>query len=199
MHNMDKKSEDIIGRVTGKGIYPHQFAWALLLPLRNLWLSPKTLVNRLGLKENYNVLEIGCGPGYFSPAVARSIPQGILYMTDIQPEMVELAQKRLAQKGITNVRLQTCDGTVLDYPDSTFDVIFLITVLGEISEPSLYAQEMARILKPGGIVSVSEQGGDPDSLSVPEIESILKPAGFVADRVFGSGRTFTANFKKGNS
>ena len=191
-----KSSSNILSRFAGKGVYPHQLAWLLLLPLRNLYLSPRTLVRRLNLKADSVVLELGCGPGYFSPTVARAVPQGTLHLTDIQPEMLERARRRLQKKGVTNVELRLCPGNVLPYDDAMVDVIFLVTVLGEISEQELYVQEMARVLRPGGTLSVSEQGGDPDSMSVAEIEALLRPAGFVPGEVFGRGRTFTANFKK---
>ncbi|PJZ70593.1 methyltransferase type 11 [Leptospira perolatii] len=190
------KIADLFSRFSGKGLYPHQFAWVLLLPIRNLFLSPSKLAERLDLKENFNVLEIGCGPGYFSPEIAKRIPKGKLFLTDIQPEMLEKARKRLERTGLKNFDFKTCDGDKLDYQDQTFDRIFLVTVLGEIENQALYAKEMFRLLRKGGIVSVSEQAGDPDILSVKEIEKILCPAGFVLDRVFGKGKTFTANFIK---
>jgi ubiquinone/menaquinone biosynthesis C-methylase UbiE len=171
-------------------------AWALLIPFRNLYLSPSKLAARLELKPDHTVLELGCGPGYFSPSIAKRITDGKLFLMDIQPEMIEKARRRLERKHIVNVELSVCDGTALPYPDGMFDRIFLVTVLGEISHRSQYAREMFRVLRPGGIVSVSEQGGDPDCLSVEDVQNILRPAGFVLDRIYGRGRTYTANFRK---
>lgn len=187
---------EISQRFTGKGLFPPQMAWTLLLPLRNLYLSPKKLIERLAVRPDSVLLEIGCGPGYFSPAVAKAASKGRLYLTDIQPEMIAKAAKRLMKKGVTNVELTVCEGSTLPYADSMFDGIYLITVLGEVAEQGAYAQEMFRILKPGGIVSITEQGGDPDALSLDEVKSILEPAGFVFEQRFGKERTYTANFKK---
>lgn len=194
-HHMNQ-SQDIVGRLTGKGIYPHQFAWLLLLPFRNLYLSPRKLAFRLGLKEDSTVLEIGCGPGYFAPYIAKMIPKGKLFLTDIQKEMLDKARKRLQKKKVTNFEIQSCDGDSLNYPNASIDIIYMVTVLGEISNQKAYAKEMFRILKNGGIVSVSEQGGDPDSLSPDEIRNILEPEGFKVKIIYGKGRTFTANFIK---
>lgn len=82
------------------GVFPYQLAFTLLIPLRNIFLSPKTLIQRLELKKDYNVLEIGAGPGYFSSEVARAVPRGVLVLADIQQEMLDLAGKRLAGKRI---------------------------------------------------------------------------------------------------
>jgi len=51
---------------SGKGIFPHQWAFTLLFPLRKIFLSPKQLMERLELKENHIVMELRPGPGFFS-------------------------------------------------------------------------------------------------------------------------------------
>jgi len=194
---MKNKLSDTLHRFAGKGLYPPNLAWVLLIPFRNLYLSPAKLASRLELKKDSTVLEIGCGPGYFSPHIARRIPEGKLYLTDIQNEMLGKAKSRLLKYGIANFDIKPCDGNSLEYPDAFFDSIFLVTVLGEISNQTGYAAEMFRILKPGGILSISEQGGDPDALSLDEVKNILLPAGFQFKHVFGKRRTYTANFTKG--
>ncbi len=184
----------IFNRFSGKGVYPHQLAWILLLPFRNFYLSPRKLIKRMNLRQDCVVLELGCGPGYFSPFVAQAIPDGKLFLTDIQPEMLAKAEMRLKKKNISNVELIFCDGQSLPFEDNFFNCIYLVTVLGEIVEKETYTKEMYRILKPGGVLSISEQGGDPDSLQLDVVKDIFLPAGFVFDRVFGKSKTFTANF-----
>ncbi len=85
---MKKKSVDVFNRITNKGIFPYQFAFTLLIPIRNIILSPKKLIRRLDLKKDYNVMEVGSGPGYFSTKIANVIPNGKLFLTDIQEEML---------------------------------------------------------------------------------------------------------------
>ena len=183
-------------RFAGKGLYPPSLAWVLLLPFRNLYLSPKTLATRLRLQENWEVLELGCGPGYFSPYIASKLPKGKLYLADVQKEMLEKAEKRIQKKGIQNASVLWTDGKVLPFPNAQFDCIYLITVLGEITNPESMLAEMKRVLKAGGILSITEQGGDPDALTLPEVRSMLEPVGFAFQESFGKGRTFTANFKR---
>ncbi|TGK80516.1 methyltransferase domain-containing protein [Leptospira montravelensis] len=190
------EKQNVIQRLVGKGLYPSQMAWMLLLPFRNLYLSPAKLANRLDLKDDSIVLELGCGPGYFSPFIAKRIPKGKLYLADIQPEMLEKARSRMNRKGIKNVELSLTEKDSLPFPDNHFDKIYLVTVLGEISDPNSYAKEMFRVLKTNAIVSISEQAGDPDSLSLANVEKILLPTGLRLNRVFGKGRTYTANFIK---
>jgi glutamate-1-semialdehyde 2,1-aminomutase len=71
----------------GRGIFPHQLAWFLELPLRRLVLSPELLASRLPLRPDASVLEIGPGSGYYSLEVARRIPAGRLELFDVQPDL----------------------------------------------------------------------------------------------------------------
>jgi hypothetical protein len=65
---------DALRRFSGRGAYPHQFAFLLLFPFRALILSPRKLVSRLHLTDTSRVLAVGPGPGFFSVCVARAIP-----------------------------------------------------------------------------------------------------------------------------
>lgn len=181
---------------SGKGLFPPQYAFTLLLPLRNIFLSPRKLIQRLELQEDHTVLEIGPGPGYFSTHVARALKTGKLVVLDIQQEMVDLCRKRLEKRGLTNVEYKLADGNRLDFASGLFDRIFLVTVLGEIENREAYMLEMHRILKPGGVLSISELAGDPDKLSLGEVESLVTAYGFKVSRVFGSRRNFTVNCRK---
>ncbi|MCP3965840.1 MAG: methyltransferase domain-containing protein [Lentisphaerae bacterium] len=133
--------------------------FTLLIPFRNIFLSPSKLIKRLKLKDNHTVLEIGPGPGYFSPKVAKFLTQGKLVLTDIQQEMLDLARKRLDKRGIKNVKYKLCDGMSLEFDSKSFDRIFMVTVLGEVENKDIYLSEIHRILKDDGILSISELAG----------------------------------------
>jgi ubiquinone/menaquinone biosynthesis C-methylase UbiE len=189
-------NDSTVKSFTGKGVFPSQFAFTLLIPLRNIILSPRVLIQRLGLKKNSVVLELGPGPGYFSVKVAEALPEGKLCLADIQQEMLDYAKKRLGRRKIRNVEYHLCNGTDLPFDDNQFDVIFMVTVLGEIENKQQYLKEFKRILKPGGILSISEQAGDPDKLEKHEIEELLDGHGFKPHEFFGTRRNFTINFRK---
>ena len=183
-------------KMANKGIFPHLFAFTLLIPLRNIFLSPEKLIRRLGLKENMRVLEVGVGPGYFSLKVAQTVSGGRLVVSDIQPEMLAIAQKRLDKKHVKNASFHHCNGTDFPFEDETFDRIYMVTVLGEVENKAAYVKEFWRLLVPGGIVSVSEQPGDPDRLTIEEIKTLFTEEGFELERLFGGRSNFTINFRK---
>lgn len=182
--------------LTQKGtVFPHQLAFTLLIPLRNLALSPRQVVERLHLSPQHRVLEVGCGAGYFSPTLAQALPQGQLVLADIQPEMLAYAQKRLAKRGIGNAQYYLCHGTQFDFPSRSFDRIVLIAVLGEIADQAAYLQEFRRLLRPNGIVSISETAGDPDKLSCAELTALMQSHQFVLCQSYGTEKNYTLNFQ----
>ncbi|HVO76319.1 MAG TPA: methyltransferase domain-containing protein [Ignavibacteriaceae bacterium] len=183
-------------RFASKGVFPHQFAFTLLIPLRNIFLSPKQLIKRLDLNDNMTVLEVGPGPGYFSPEIAAKLPKGSLYLADIQQEMLAYAKKRIDKKGIRNVSYYLCSGEKFDFADNIFDRIFMVTVIGEVENKKEYMQEFHRILKPEGILSISELAGDPDKLSIDEVKNIAEGNGFTYYKLYGNNKNYTVNFIK---
>ncbi len=181
---------------SGKGVFPVAYAFTLLIPLRNMFLSPKTLISRLGLKEDHCVLEIGPGPGYFSLPVARALKKGRLVLLDLQQGMLDISRKRLEKRAIRNVDYQRCDGTGFELEKRTFDRVFMVTVLGEVDNKDQYIEEIRRVLKDDGMVSITELAGDPDKLSREELQHLLGAHGFELVESFGNKRNETLNFRK---
>lgn len=187
---------DIWKRFTGKGTYPHELAFLLNLPLRRWVFSPADLVGRLHLTPQSRVLEIGPGPGYFSPAVARTIPRGHLALLDIQSEMLAKARAKLRRAGAANVSFTRGSASALPYRTASFDVVFLVAVLGEVPDPAACMRSVHRVLRPGGIVSVTELPGDPDALSSAEITAMAESSDLARQETLPAPRGFTANYRK---
>lgn len=179
-----------------KGVFPSKYAFTLLIPVRNIFLSPKQLIKRLQLKENMQVLELGPGPGYFSTKVAGVLSKGKLVLADVQNEMLNYAKKRITKKGLINVEYYLCDGKSFRFEENTFDRIFMVTVIGEVENKDAYMAEFYRILKKDGILSVSEQAGDPDKMSINEVKQLAGKYNFLVDTIYGEERNYTINFKK---
>ena len=192
----DNKNYEILKRVTSKGVFPYQWAFTLLLPVRNIFLSPKQLIKRIELKENSTVLEPGPGPGYFSIPVAKKLVSGTLYLADIQQEMLDYAKKRCEKRKLTNVEYHLCNGKTFDFEDNFFDIIYMVTVIGEVENKDEYIKEFYRILKPNGVLSITELAGDPDKMTIDELNNMIEKHNFKFHTKYGNKRNFTLNFKK---
>lgn len=175
---------------------PPERASHLLNPLRKLLLSPKKLAERLNLEPDWRVLELGPGPGFFSPEAARRIPAGTLVLMDIQQEMLDMAKKRMDQMQLTNVQYILGDAASLPFDEDYFDVVFMVAVLGEIPDQDRCLQEINRVLHPQGLLSISEQPGDPHFIAMPDLQKRVEKRGFKLDRTYGFAKNYTANFRK---
>jgi ubiquinone/menaquinone biosynthesis C-methylase UbiE len=176
----------------GKGVYPASKAGWLLNPLRRFIMSPRRMVGRLCLTAGEHVLEIGPGPGWFSPEIASAIMPGRLVLFDIQAEMLALAAARLKQAGHGNFECIEGDAILLPFADAQFDAVLLVTVLGEIGRSGRALREIARVLRPSGRVLVTEQLGDPDHVRRSALEKLADQAGLQIVRIDGSLLMYSA-------
>lgn len=176
---------------------PYTQAHHLLNPIRKLVLTPRKLVSRLELKPDSRVLELGPGPGFFSPEVARSLPRGKLILVDVQEEMLNMARERLEGMGFMNVEYHKADATSLPVETEFFDVVFLVTVLGEVPDRSACLREIHRVLRPDGLLSLTEvKLGDPHRIPKRELQQLVPTIGFRHCAEFGNLLHYTINFRK---
>ena len=110
--------------------------------------------------------------------------------------MLEKAKRKIIKAGLTNVTFTQGDATNLPYSDNTFDVVFLVAVLGEISNPFMCISEIHRVLKPYGLLSITEQPGDPDFSPMPVAKKLVKKTWIHSYRATWQGKNYTLNFIK---
>jgi uncharacterized protein len=179
---------------TRKGqIYPHEEAGGLLRSARKLIQPPGRIARRLNLSPEAAVLELGCGPGYFSPEVAKRAPRGTYVLFDFQAQMLRMAASRLPDAGAAPHLVQG-DALSLPFRSGTFDVVFLVAVLGETGDPTACLRQVHRILRPGGRLSISEIRGDDDFIPRKKLRAMARDAGFEHERSHGIGWNYTENF-----
>jgi ubiquinone/menaquinone biosynthesis C-methylase UbiE len=76
--------------------------------------------------------------------------------------MITMLRERLRAAGVRNVEIVQGDGQQMPLPSGSFDLVFLVDVVGEIPDKPMFFREYARVLKPGGTLLVTEQINDPD-------------------------------------
>ncbi len=187
---------EILRRFLGRGVCPYQLSFILDSPLRRFILSPEKLADRLHLKKDSQVLEIGSGSGYFSVEVARRIPHGHLELFDLQREMLEKTRRKVEAAKLHNVGFTQGDAINLPYGENKFDVVFLVAVLGEVSNKEKCLSAIYRVLKPSGLLSITEQPGDPDFLPLSIVRYLAEEQGFEFVESYGKKKNYTANFRK---
>lgn len=115
------------------------------------------LIAALALEPGQMVCDLGCGNGFYTLEMAPLIgPQGEVWAVDIQPEMLTMLGERAEKRGITNIKPVL--GTTVDpkLPDGVIDVLLLVDVYHEFSNPEEMLREMRESLKPDGRVALVE-------------------------------------------
>ena len=75
-----------------------------LNPKRARWQKPGTVVRALGLRRGQVIAEVGSGPGYFTPRLARAVgPAGHVYALDPEPAVLDVLRRRVKRAGVRNV------------------------------------------------------------------------------------------------
>lgn len=160
---------------------------------------PEKLIKRSGIKEGMRILEVGCGSGAFTTFAARAGGiKGEVYALDIQPKMLVQLKKKLSRpenRDIKNIKLIEGDVHKLPFDDNSFDVIYTVTVLQELPDRNKALKEMKRVLKPGGILAVTEFLPDPDYPLKSTTIKLGEDAGFMLDKVEGNLWNYTVRFK----
>jgi len=186
----------VIEHTFGVGYFPHELSFFINNPIRRLLIAPEEFAERLPLEATSRVLEVGPGSGYFSVEIARRVPDGHLELFDLQPEMLAKARRHLEAAGLGNVGYTQGDATALPFPDSDFDVAFLVAVLGEVPDEAACLQSLYRVLRPGGVVVFHEHLPDPDFSPLPKLREAVEARGFVFRGSWGRRWNYTASFQK---
>ena len=167
---------------------------------RRRFQPPHRLIERSGIEAGMTVLDLGCGSGAFTTAVARAVgEQGKVYALDIQPAMLKQLERKLAEAGnrdIRNVELKQASAYDLPFEDGALDLVYMVAVLPEIPDRGRALREIRRVLKPGGIIAVTEILPDPDYPLRSTTIRICQREGFSLCGDFGNLWNYTVRFKK---
>jgi arsenite methyltransferase len=175
---------------------PAALSWVLERPRRIRKEVPEVL-DRIGIRPGERVLEVGCGPGVYTvQAAPRLEPDGQLIAADLQQEMVDRASERIRDAGLDNVEIHVADAHHLPLEDASVDRAFLVGVLPEIPDPQGALDELRRVLRPDGTLSISEGFLDPDYRFAFETIRQVQQAGFALVERFGNVWQYTTNFRK---
>jgi SAM-dependent methyltransferase len=118
-------------------------------------LERAVVLDLSGPLEGRDVLDVGCGDGAYALAAARAGAR--VTGLDRSAAVLDAARARAAGEGLA-VDLQVGDASVLPFSAERFDVVLAVTVLCFVQEPPQVVAEMARVLRPGGVLVLGELG-----------------------------------------
>ena len=120
---------------------------------RDVLRRRELVYDALGAQPGDRVLDVGCGPGFYSRELLDQVgPEGSVTGIDQSPQMLAVARRR--SEGFGNVRFQEGDATALPVDGGGFDRALSVQVLEYVSDVGAALAEMHRSLRPGGRVVI---------------------------------------------
>jgi ubiquinone/menaquinone biosynthesis C-methylase UbiE len=155
--------------------------------------NPDLAMRLIRVQRGAVVADIGAGSGYFTTRLARAVgADGKVYAVDIQQGMLDLLQQAVARERLTNVIPVLGAFNDPRLPAGALDLILMVDVYHEFSQPQVMLQRMKEALKPGGrLVFLEYRAEDPDVPIRPEhkmtkaqVKQEVEHEGFKQQRVY---------------
>jgi len=108
------------------------------------------MIEQLDIAEDHQHLDIAAGTGEPGLSIARLSPGGRVVLTDLAPEMLDIAARRARAQGLANIETKVCSADDLPFDDATFDGISVRFGYMFFPDMAKATAEFARVLKPGG-------------------------------------------------
>jgi ubiquinone/menaquinone biosynthesis C-methylase UbiE len=153
--------------------------------------DPDRMLSALDIKKGSVVADIGAGVGYHVWRLAEIVgPTGKVIGEDIQDPMIRLLKKNIDDRKLKNVEIVLGTPTDPKLPAKALDLVLMVDVYHEFSEPAMMMKHIQNALKPDGrVVLVEFRKEDPrvpiqplHKMSVEEVRSELEPLGFKFQR-----------------
>lgn len=159
---------------------------------REMEEHPDEALDAIGFKRGMVVADIGAGTGYMTLRMAKRVgPSGKVYAVDVQPEMLRRLRQNAEKANLSNI--ETVLGTESDpkLPENALDLILMVDVYHELSQPQRMLRRMHDELKgTGRLVLLEYRKEDPTipirpehKMSVQEVKTEVEAEGFHLDKV----------------
>jgi ubiquinone/menaquinone biosynthesis C-methylase UbiE len=150
--------------------------------------QPEAMLDALKIPRGATVADVGAGAGYHSIRLARRVgPKGVVLATDLQPEMLRMLRDNARTARVTNIKRIRATPSDTNLPVDSVDLILMVDVYHECTNPEKVLQGLFKALKQGGRLVLVEFRGEDDWVPIkPEHKMTLKqvrlevePQGFV--------------------
>lgn len=123
---------------------------------RACWPNTLPLLQRAGLKEGMNCLDLGCGAGEVTFELARLVgPKGHVLGMDMDTVKLNLARARAKSEGVKNIEFRQAD--VSEWNDeSVYDFIYIRFLLTHLPNRDHIVPKILRALRPGGCLALED-------------------------------------------
>jgi SAM-dependent methyltransferase len=153
---------------------------------RVAWPTTSALLERVRVPTSARCLDIGCGGGDVTVALARLAPDGFVIGADMDAPQLDIARKEAADAGLTNVEYRVLDVMQPPTTDERFDLIYVRFVLTHLPDPVSALAHLCARLAPGGAL-VIEDIDFTGSFCYPDNTAFWRYVQLYSDAVIGRG------------
>ncbi len=144
------------------------------------------VLEKLALRPDARIGDLGCGPGIFAEAFAQQCPQGIVYASDVEPRQLDALRERMRAHGLLRIVPVLSSYEAPHFPPGELDLIFIADTYHHLEDRVNYMRALQSALKPDGRVAILDYkpgplpvGPKPDhKLKAGELEAELRAAGY---------------------
>jgi ubiquinone/menaquinone biosynthesis C-methylase UbiE len=149
--------------------------------------QPEMMLDALKIPRGATIADVGAGAGYHTIPLARRVgPKGTIYATDVQPEMLRTLREYARTAGVTNIKTVRCTQADPGLPEEAIDLILMVDVYHECSDPEATLRGLLKALKPRGrLVLVEFRANDPTveirpehTMTLEQVRREVEPQGF---------------------
>ena len=102
------------------------------------------------------IIELGCGPGFYSCGLAERFRETSVLGVDRSPSQLSWAREKRNELGLNNCRFQSDNVLELSHENDTFDVLIASRLFTVLPNRRRAVAEMHRVLRPGGRCFIAE-------------------------------------------
>jgi ubiquinone/menaquinone biosynthesis C-methylase UbiE len=160
-------------------ITPPAVAFILHSRIRLHLRDVKMTLAPLDLQPGQRVLEIGAGTGTFTiPLAERVAPHGMVASIELQRAMLLHQARRVGDAIPATIQLHQANALALPFAGGSFDRALMVAVLPMLSDKRRALREVQRVLRPGGLLMVSEELIEPEYVPLAVTRRWCRHAGF---------------------
>ncbi|MDQ6905084.1 MAG: class I SAM-dependent methyltransferase [Bacteroidota bacterium] len=130
------------------------------------------VIQKMDLRPNSVVADIGAGTGYYTFKIAQQVPQGKVYAVEIQDELIRYLINKKNELHNTNVEVIKGDAKSPDLPDSSVDLAIMIDVYHELQYPKEMMQNISKALKRDGKILLLEYRAEDPSIRIKPLHKM---------------------------
>ena len=135
----------------------------------------RRLLEALGVRRGQTVCDLGCGNGFYTLELAKLVgPEGTVWASDIQLEMLRMLAKNAEEAGMRNIRAVL--GTPVDprLPRGAIDLVLCVDVYHEFSHPEAMLARVRDSLAEDGVLVLAEFRGEDPAVPIKPLHKMTK-------------------------